>query len=155
MKINLKDVIEAIEYENDVLHHYYNKNTGVIIYQDNSQESSYNAHDISNIEKFEEWEQELIKDLYHLKTNPQDYIRLPENGEKHELKMMIDFCDSFSDIYIDKKISNDDNTAADIHSIKKVIQEKGLINDWYDYREAVERDIAAEWCRDNKIDYIE
>lgn len=155
MKINLNDVIEAIEYENDVLNHYYNKKTGVIIYQDNSEESSYNAEDINNLEIFEEWERELIKDLYDLKKNPQDYIRLPENGEEHELKMMISFCSSFSDISIDKELNNNNSLAGDIHSIKKIIQDKGLINDWYDYREAVEKDIAAEWCRDNKIDYVE
>ena len=34
MKVNLSDVIEAIEFENDMLNHYYNKKTGVIIYKE-------------------------------------------------------------------------------------------------------------------------
>ena len=31
MQVNLSDLIEAIEFENDMLSHYYNKDTGVII----------------------------------------------------------------------------------------------------------------------------
>ena len=32
MKADLNDVIECIEFEGELLTHYYNKNTGVIMY---------------------------------------------------------------------------------------------------------------------------
>ena len=33
MKVNLSDLIECIEFEGELLSHYYNKKTGVIIYK--------------------------------------------------------------------------------------------------------------------------
>ena len=56
MKVNLNDVIEAIEFEGELLNHYYNKETGVIIYVEDESTSKYKAEDIKNIENFEEWE---------------------------------------------------------------------------------------------------
>ena len=34
MRVDLNDVIEAIEYENESLDYYYNKKTGVVIYKE-------------------------------------------------------------------------------------------------------------------------
>ena len=54
MKVELNDVIEAIEFENELLNHFYNKKTGVIIYKEDFTTASYNAEDIriDCIEKF-------------------------------------------------------------------------------------------------------
>ena len=79
MKINLNDVIEAIEYENDVLNHFYNKNTGIIIYQDNSEESSYNAEDINNIENKMKVTEDLLQRLLYL-TEENVVEKLEEEG---------------------------------------------------------------------------
>ncbi|MBE6050457.1 MAG: hypothetical protein E7214_07330 [Clostridium sp.] len=69
MQVYLEDVIEAIEFENELLNHYYNKDTGVIIYKEDSTTSKYSAEDIENINNFEEWERELILALHDLEEN--------------------------------------------------------------------------------------
>ncbi|MBE6072322.1 MAG: hypothetical protein E7208_10220 [Clostridium butyricum] len=156
MKVYLKDVIEAIEFENELLNHFYNKKTGVIIYKEDFSTSTYSAEDINKIDEFEEWERDLICNLQDLKENPDDYIQLPQKDELYELKMMMDFCNSFSDISLENNLdinSSDENTK--LHQIKKIIQDKELINEWYDYREDTEREIAIKWCDDNNIEYIE
>lgn len=155
MKVNLNDVIESIEFENDILNHYYNKDTGIIIYKEDSETSSYSAYDIDKIDQMEEWERELVIGLYDLKENPQNYIQLPKKDEFDELKMMIDFCNSFSDISLDGDLSLDYDENRKLHKLKEIIRDKGLINEWYDYREVSERAIAIEWCNDNNIEYIE
>ncbi|MGL5616438.1 MAG: hypothetical protein ACRDD2_09485 [Sarcina sp.] len=63
MKVNLEDVMEAIEYENESVNHYYNKETGVIIYIEDSESSSYNADDIERIDEFEEWVTKLLQEI--------------------------------------------------------------------------------------------
>ena len=95
MKVNLKVVIECIEFENENLNHFYNKNTGIIIYKESSETSNYSAADYNKIDEFEDWERELIEYLYDLENNPQDYIKIPKTDEINELNMLIDFCNSF------------------------------------------------------------
>ena len=46
MKADLNDVIECIEFEGELLTHYYNKNTGVIMYIEDSSTATYKADDI-------------------------------------------------------------------------------------------------------------
>lgn len=156
MKIYLKDVIESIEFENELLNHFYNKKTGVIIYKEDFSTSSYSARDINKIDEFEEWEREIILNLQDLKENPDDYIQLPQKGESYELEMMMDFCNSFSDMSLDNNLDeNLSDESKKLNQIKKIIQDKGLMNEWYDYREETEREIAIKWCKDNDIEYIE
>ena len=84
MKADLNDVIECIEFEGELLTHYYNKNTGVIMYIEDSSTATYKADDIHKIEEFEEWEKELILSLHDFKMNPNDYIQLPSHNDINE-----------------------------------------------------------------------
>ncbi len=154
MQVNLSDLIEAIEFENDMLSHYYNKDTGVIIYKEDMETASYFAEDIDRVDSMEEWEKELIEGLYDLKKNPENYIKLPDKEELNELKIMINFCSSFSDIEL-PKLEEFNDEGKMLHEVKNIIRNKGLINEWYDYREYSEREIVIEWCKKNNIQYIE
>ncbi|MDO5517487.1 MAG: UPF0158 family protein [Clostridium sp.] len=153
MKVNLDDVIECMEFENECLNHYYNKKTGIIIYKESSDTSSYKAEDFNKIDEFEEWERELIISLHDLETNPQDYIQLPVVSEISEFKILADFCNSFSDISIDKIIKENIDEVKKIQKIKRELEDKKMLHDWYDYRESSERQIAEDWCNKNNIEY--
>lgn len=147
MKVNLNDVIEAIEFEGEFLKHYYNKETGVIIYVEDESTSKYKAKDIKNIENFEEWERELIISLNHLKENPEEYIQLPNKDEINEENMMIQFLKSLDNDTKGKDI--------DENSIRKYIESIGKLSEWYDYIENAEYNIAKEWCEKHNIQYLE
>lgn len=147
MKVNLNDVIEAIEFEGELLNHYYNKETGVIIYVEDESTSKYKAEDIKNIENFEEWERELIISIHHLKEHPEEYIQLPNKDEINEETMMIQFLKSLDNDTNEKDIEGD--------SIRKYIESIGKLSEWYDYRENAEYNIAKEWCEKHNIQYIE
>ena len=155
MKVNISDVIECIEFETENLNHYYNKNTGIIIYKESSETSNYSAADYNRINEFEEWERELIESLYDLENNPDNYIKLPGEDEISELNMMINFCNSFNDFSIDDILNKNVDDIKKIQKIKKLIEEKNMLNDWYDFREQTEKQIAIDWCNKNNIEYIE
>ena len=155
MKVNISDVIECIEFETENLNHYYNKNTGIIIYKESSETSNYSAADYNRINEFEEWERELIESLYDLENNPDNYIKLPGEDEISELNMMINFCNSFNDFSIDDIVNKNTDDIKKIQKIKKLIEEKNMLNDWYDFREQTEKQIAIDWCNKNNIEYIE
>lgn len=154
MEVKLSDVIEAIEFENDMMSHYYNKNTGIIIYKQDADKASYSALDIDKVDSMEDWEKELVEGLYDLNENPENYIKLPDKEELNELSMIINFCNSFSDIEL-QKLEEFDDYEKTLYEIKNVIRNKGLIDDWYDYREYLEKEIAIKWCEKNNIKYIE
>ena len=150
LKVDLNDVIECIEFEGELLQHYYNKNTGVIIYIEDSSTATYKANDIHNLDNFEEWEKELILSLNDFKENPQDYIQLPSHEDINEHGMMIEFCNNIEDTEVKKKILNNKDSFRDL---RQSIENEGLINNWYDYREDAEKNLAIKWCKDNNIEY--
>ena len=150
LKVDLNDVIECIEFEGELLQHYYNKNTGVIIYIEDSSTATYKSDDIHNLDNFEEWEKELILSLHDFKENPQDYIQLPSHEDINEHGMMIEFCNNIEDTEVKKKILNNKDSFRDL---RKSIENEGLINKWYDYREDAEKNLAIKWCKDNNIEY--
>ena len=144
MKVKLEDVIDAIEFEGELLSHFYNIHTGIIMYVEDKSSATYKAEDIDKISEFEEWQQELIKALYDLKVNPQDYIQLPDENELDEYKMMVKFTKTIDDLEVKDALK----------AQKEEIENKGYINEWYDYRENAEYNIAKAWCEKNKIEYM-
>ena len=150
MKVNLNDVVECIEFEGELLTHYYNKKTGIIIYIEDSRTATYKSEDINNIENFEEWERELINSLYDFKKNPDDYIQLPTHDDIDEHGMMIEFSNKIEDSEVRNIILANENS---VRELRNAIEKAGLTNQWYDYRESVERDLAIKWCNDNNIEY--
>lgn len=151
MKINLSDVIEAIEFESDLVKHYYNKNSGIIIGVEDSNASTYKASLVEDLDKFEEWEKELICNLYDFQENPEDYISLPSKDEINEYGMLVDFCDSLKDLDLKNKLLNNNESFL---KLKQAVESNGLLSSWYEYREEAEKEIAINWCKNNNIAYI-
>ena len=151
MKINLSDVIEAIEFQGDLVNHYYNRNSGIIIGVEDSNTSAYTASLVKDLDKFEEWEKELICNLYDFEENPEDYISLPKGHEVDEHRMLLGFCDSLEDSNLRDKLLNHRES---LLNLKKSIEDSGLLSDWYDYREKAERNLAINWCENNNLEYI-
>lgn len=149
MRVNLEDVIESIEFENESLKHYYNKEEEIIIYIEDELTQAYNASDLERIEEFEDWERELIQTLYHFRENPDKYIQLPTKEEMNEEGMMIEFLLSLDDF----TLKRDELENYSVRQLMEVIKEKGQITQWYDFREDTEQIIAKSWCNKNKIEY--
>ena len=150
LKVDLNDVIECIEFEGELLQHYYNKNTGIIMYIEDSSTATYKADDIHNLNNFEDWEKELILSLHDFRENPSDYIQLPSYDDINGHGMMIEFCNKIEDIELRNKILNNKDS---FRELRQSIENEGFINEWYDYREAAEINLAIKWCNDNNIEY--
>lgn len=146
MQVELRDVIEAIEFENELLSHYYNKETGVIIYKEDKSTASVTSENITNIDDYESWQKELIMELKDLEDHPEKYIKLPGTEELHEGRMMKKFMKKYS--------LSCDADEEEIEELKKVIEGKCLLNEWYDFRKEQEKEIAINWCKENNIEYL-
>lgn len=154
MKVILNDVIEAIEFEGELIRHFYNKKTGIIMYLEDENTSNYKADDINNLENFEEWEQELIIGLYDLKKNFEDYIQLPTIEEINEHKTMIEFCRFLNFEEFKNKDLKDLQKEYSMRKIREYIENNEKLDLWYEYRENFERELAINWCEKNYIEYM-
>lgn len=151
MKVNLSDVIEAIEFEGDLVNHYYNKNSGIIIGIEDSSASTYKASFAKELDKFEDWERELISNLVDFEENPEDYISLPNKEEINEYGMLVDFCNFLENLDLKTKLLDCNESFL---KLKQSVENNGLLSQWYDYREEVEKNLAINWCKSNNIDYM-
>lgn len=154
MQVNLSDVIESIEFEGELLSHYYNKKTGIIVYLEDNSTSNYKAEDIKNLENFQEWEQELILSLHDLKENFEDYIQLPNIDEINEYEMMIEFCKSLDEEEFKNKNLKELQQKYSLRKLREYIENNDKLSSWYDYREKAEKKLAIDWCEKNNIKYI-
>ncbi|WP_297635272.1 hypothetical protein [uncultured Clostridium sp.] len=152
MKANLNDVIECIEFEGDLLTHYYNKKTGIIIYKEDESTSKYKANDIERIAELEEWEREIVQNLYDLEKNAEDYLRLPTKEEIDEEGMMIEFIkDNDKESFNDKSIQ-EIKREFDVKQLRDKIDGLGKGIEWYDFREEREKLLAEKWCKENNLE---
>lgn len=155
MKVELSDVMEAIEFEGEALTHYYNKKTGVIIYLEDESTANYKAEDINNLDSFEEWERELITALHDLKVNSDNYIQLPSLDDINEYNMLKEFSKVIKDEKLISLINETNGGEDQMRKIIEHIRKIGKIEEWYDFREDAEYNLAKEWCNKNNISYIE
>lgn len=149
MKVDLMDVIESIEFENENLTHYYNKETGVISYLESDETSICKLEEDLDLEGLEEWERESVLIKIDIIKNPQDYIQLPTFEEINEVNMMIEFLKE----NVNCLEKNEINDGIDEKGLRELIDKKGLLSKWYDYREDGERNLAIAWCKKNRIEY--
>ena len=154
MLIDLNDIIECIEHEGELLTHYYNKETGVIIYITAEKESEYKASDINRLDDFEDWQQEIILMISDFEKNPEKYIQLPTIKELDEYEIMLTFITDFlEDEEAKAKLIECTKDKNPYRKVREGMENLGLLNDWYDYREAAEEAIAINWCDENNIEY--
>ena len=102
-------------------------NLGVIIY----------TNDFDSVD-----DPEMMEDL---EDNPEDYIELPDSYEINEGKMMVNFLCDYYDV--------DEVFGKRIRVLKRMIEDKGVLDEWYKYKEEAEKEIAVRWCEDNDIEY--
>lgn len=151
MKVDLNDVIECIEFEGDLLTHYYNKKTGIIIYKEDESTSKYKASDIEKIDDLEDWEKEIVQNLYDLEKNPEDYLRLPTKEEIDEEGMMIEFIKENDKEFFNDKSIEEIKRELDVRKLRDKIDELGKGIEWYDFREEREKLLAEKWCMENNL----
>lgn len=152
MKVDLNDVIECIEFEGDLLTHYYNKKTGIIIYKEDESTSKYKASDIEKIDDLEDWEKEIVQNLYDLEKNPEDYLRLPTKEEIDEEGMMIEFIKENDKKFFNDKSIEEIKRELDVRKLRDKIDELGKGIEWYDFREEREKLLAEKWCMENNLE---
>ena len=149
-KVNLEDVLEAIEMRMRESNYFYNKNTGEIHYI--TDDELRIAEDDIDINKYPEWQQESIKTATDILFTD-DYIKLPEDDEIDDYEIMEDFCYSIEDEELRNNMINAIDGKGAFRRFKDKIYEYDLADEWYEYQDKRFREIAIDWCERHDIEY--
>ena len=139
MKINLQQVIDAIEEADDNWTGFYDSQTG---------ETVWLGDTLLTGESYEEQE-ELIE------TSENRFFRFPTKFDIHEYSIMEDFVDDLPAGAIRNELMNAIRGRGAFRRFKDGIYYHGIKQQWYDYQADTYKRIAIRWCRDEGLEYEE
>lgn len=151
-KVNLEEVIEALEIKTRESNYFYYKKTGEIFYI--TDDELREAEDEPNIDNFPEWQQDNIRTAVDI-LSTSDYIKLPNEQDIDDYRIMKDFCNSIEDEKQNNVLCDAISGSRPFRRFKEKIYQFDLADDWYDYQDKIYKEIAIEWCRENNIEYEE
>jgi hypothetical protein len=152
LKVDLKDVLEALELRTRECNYFYYKKTGVVFMLMDDELRA--GEEDPDLDKFPEWQRENIKAAVDI-LSTDDYIRLPDDYEIDDYSIMEDFCYSIEDEELSEELFYAIRGSGAFRRFKEKIYQYDLEDDWYDYKDHKYRDIAIKWCEENNIEWKE
>ena len=153
IQVKLKDIIQEIEIQFEESRSFLNIKTGEIMLV--TSEDLRAAEDEKPFEHLPEWEQENRMTAIDVVENFENYIELPSKYEVNEYEIMENFCLTVSDQRKQESLLRAIKGKGAFGRFKDKIIDFEIENQWYSYRDECFKQIAIEWCQENKINFIE
>ncbi len=154
--VKLKKIAECFETLMDEMCYFLNVETGeIVIFESRFMEIVESVGPDSDDSKYRDWEQNTIKQVEEIFKHPDNYEELPSKYYFHEYKIIEDFCYQIEDEELRNLFLRTIKGRGAFRRFKDLAFEKGVIQNWYDYKTGVYYQYAKEWCEENKIEYIE
>ena len=136
MKVKLTDILEAIAFTDDSISYFLDKVTGKLVWVSEMAMSPQ--------------EQEEAYDM----LDEHGFYRLPEERELNEYHTMERFIETLPPPARDRLIIAISGRGV-FRRFKDGVLRFGVEKAWYEFRDAVQREKAIEWCTENGIEYEE
>lgn len=151
MKVNLKKIVEGIEFHDDESRSYLKISSGeVVLFTDDAIAVAESDDDLS---AQAEWYREAIEQAREFINNEDDYIPLPSKFDFHEYSVMEEFILSLPvEEQRDELLSLIKGKGA-FARFKHGLERFLLLDKWYQYRDQALAELAKSWCRDNGIEF--
>lgn len=153
IQVKLKDIIEEMEIQFEESRSLLNINTGEIVLV--TSEDLRAAEDEKPFDHLSEWEQENRMIAIDVVENFENYIELPTKFEVNEYEIMENFCLTVSDQSKQESLLWAIKGKGAFRRFKDIIIDFEMEEQWYSYRDECFKQIAIEWCQENKINFIE
>ena len=128
MKVNLDDVINAIEsLSSGYTYYYITSEERIVPIADN--------------------------DLKNLDYDESEMIRLPDRDDVDDYGNMERFIARVEDETIAEWLSNAIKGRGAFRMFRAALERFHMLNEWYDYRDRAHRVCAMDWCEENGIEY--
>ena len=147
--IKIEDIIEQFEIQNEEMNSFYNKKTEELYTV--FEEDLLSAEEGENIGVYSG--EPLDKEREILESD--DWIQLPDQFDIHEWKIMENFCYSLEDNTLKNELLDAIHGTGAFRMFKSIIRRKGIEDQWFSFRHQAFKEIAAEWCEANGIEWEE
>ena len=131
--VTLSKIIDGLEMVDNTIDCYYNPEKDEIF--------------LSNIGEYGNLSEDQIDKLF------EKSIILPTQYEIHEYQIMVDFIDTIEDLEINNNLQRLIQGRGVFRRFKDYCAEMNIIKNWYDFRNKKYKQIAIEWCEQNKLEY--
>jgi hypothetical protein len=131
--IKLSEIVIGLATANNELESYYNPNTKEVF--------------LSNIGEFEDLNEDELDELF------EKSVMLPTKFDIHEYSIMEDFISTISDNLLHNQLLVAINGTAAFRRFKTTCINFGCIDNWYKFKDKKYKEIAAEWCKKNNVEY--
>ena len=151
VKISLQDLVDEMQMQSDGCQIFLNKHTGkFILITDDDLWAAERGED----EEIPDWQVDTIAELKRMQTT-EDYLKIPDQFEIHEYKIMERFCLSVPDEDISNELLDKIRGRGAFRNFKDAVYDFGIEKDWFKYRDKAYREIAVDWLEFNELAYID
>ena len=150
LPVNLKDIIEGLEFQSDEGSSHLNTATGEVVYV--TEEELRAAEEEEPLNHFPEWQHDAIRIAKDI-VETDHYLQLPDRFEIHEYSIMERFCLSIDDEDMRDDLCDAIRGRGAFRRCKDRMQLYGMAEEWYRYRDAALREIVIAWCEAHEIPY--
>lgn len=153
IQVSLKDIIEEMEVQFEESRSLLNIKTGEIMIV--TSEDLRAAEDEEPFDHLPEWEQENRMTAIDVVENFENYIELPTKYEVNEYEIMENFTLKVRDQRMQESLLRAIKGKGAFRRFKDKIIDFEIEDQWYSYSDECFKQIAIEWCQENKINFIE
>ncbi len=147
--VALEEIVEGMQWQSDDMTSYLNTKTGQVVSVSDDDLASAEVGDPSK--QLSDWEAEAIG-IARAVLQGSDYVALPDQFEIDEYRIMERFASDAEEAVRERLLRAIRGSGA-FRYFKDTVHELGLAQEWYSFRGQAYEQIAADWCRDNGIDY--
>lgn len=133
--VKLSQIKDALEDTNITNRCYFNRKTNEILWSwdDNQEYSTYHEEDENN----------------------DNIIFMFDFFTKNDYTIMQDFIGTITNESLKNELYSTTRGKGSFNRFRNILDANGLTNNWYMYRENEYKNIAKEWCINNKIEFEE
>ena len=145
VRVSLKDILEAMDFQSDEMTAYLHRPTGRVITVSDEAIRAAEQGDDSFVEPFE------LADARGILARGEDYLSLPDRFEIDEYRMMERFAAGIADPSAREEVLRVLHGRGAFRRFKDAVRRFGLADKWYAYRDRGYQEVARDWCEEHGI----
>ena len=145
VRVSLKDILEAMDFQLDEITAYLHRPTGRVVTVSDEAIRAAEQGDDSFVEPLE------LADARGILARGEDYLPLPDRFEIDEYRMMERFAAGMADPSAREEVLSVLHGRGAFRRFKDAVRRIGLADEWYAYRNRGYEEVARAWCEEHGI----